>query len=88
MADYACKHCKFFNNGWCVAKKKNGLTGTYECELFEEGKYGEFRKSKIGSAESDTKLNDIIARINIVAREIEAIRKEISIIALNSRTRI
>ena len=46
MADYICKHCKFNNNGWCVALKKNKLSTTIECDSFKSGKYGNFEVSK------------------------------------------
>lgn len=42
MADYICKHCKFNNNGWCVALKKNKLSQIIECTAFNRGKYGNF----------------------------------------------
>lgn len=44
MADYICKHCKFNNNGWCVALKQNGLTQVVECLSFKSGKYGRFEE--------------------------------------------
>lgn len=44
MADYICKHCKFNNNGWCVALKKNSLSKIVDCDTFIRGKYGDFEK--------------------------------------------
>jgi hypothetical protein len=50
MADYMCKHCKYNNNGWCVAKKKNKLPGVLECDTFAAGKYGVFVPQKTSTA--------------------------------------
>lgn len=57
MADYICKHCKFNNNGWCVALKKNKLSETIECDSFKSGKYGEFKDKKIDEIiKTDSKI--------------------------------
>ena len=62
MADYICKHCKFNNNGWCVALKKNKLSETIECETFKSGKYGEFETKQPNlNNKSKTKEIDIVA---------------------------
>ena len=61
MADYICKHCKFNNNGWCVALKKNKLSEIIECNSFKNGKYGEFKtKQPFSSNNSKTKEIDIV----------------------------
>lgn len=61
MADYICKHCKFNNNGWCVALKKNKLSETIECDSFKSGKYGQFKAEQPSSSnKSKTKEIDIV----------------------------
>lgn len=60
MADYICKHCKFNNNGWCVALKKNKLSETIECNNFKKGKYGTFEtKEEVSKTDGIQEFGDI-----------------------------